>query len=102
MGSGPPPPRLVTAAALTLIAVSTVPMLADTLGKSDYVGDDIYGFYLARTKPFLEFLRTPIDVQPNRLRQIALCNAGDRAGHFGRRSQQIVDQRVDRHFHLSP
>ena len=48
------------------------------------------------------FQRPSIDVQPHRLRQIALRHRGDRARHFGRRPQQIIDQRVDRNFHLAP
>ena len=48
------------------------------------------------------FKRPPIDVQPHGLRQIALRHGGDRARHFRRRAQQVIDQRVDRNFHLAP
>ncbi len=50
----------------------------------------------------LALQRPPIHVQPDRLRQIALRHGGDRARHFGRWPQQVLDQRVDRHFHLVP
>ena len=35
-------------------------------------------------------------------KQVALGDGGDGAGHFRGRPQQIVDQRVDRRFHLAP
>ena len=50
----------------------------------------------------LAFQRAPVHVQPDGLRQIALRDGGDGAGHFRGRPQQILDQRVDRNFHLAP
>ena len=46
--------------------------------------------------------RPAVDVEPHRLQQVALRDRGDGAGDFGGRPQQIVDQRVDRAFHLAP
>ena len=46
--------------------------------------------------------RTAIDVETHGLQQIALRHRGDRAGHFARRPEQVVDQRVDGGFHLRP
>ena len=40
--------------------------------------------------------RAAIDVERHGFEQIALRDRGDRARHFGRRPEQIVDQRVDR------
>ena len=48
------------------------------------------------------FQRTPIHVEPNGLRQIALRNGCDGARDFGRRPKQVFHQRVDRNFHLAP
>ena len=48
------------------------------------------------------FERAAVDVEPHGLQQIALRHRGDRAGHFGGRPQQIVDQRIDRCLHLAP
>ena len=50
----------------------------------------------------LALQRTAVDVEPHGLQQIALRHRGDRARHLGGRPQQIVDQRVDRAFHLAP
>ena len=46
--------------------------------------------------------RAPVDLEPHRLQQVALRDRGDGAGDFGGRPEQIVDQRVDRGFHLAP
>ncbi len=46
--------------------------------------------------------RPAVDVELHGLQQVALRHRGDRARHFGGRPQQIVDQRVDRGFHLAP
>ena len=50
----------------------------------------------------LTFERAALDVEPHRLQQVALGDGRQRAGHFGRRPQQVVDQRVDRRLHLAP
>jgi hypothetical protein len=36
------------------------------------------------------------------LRQVSLRDGRDGAGDFGRRPEQVVDERVDRNFHLAP
>ena len=46
--------------------------------------------------------RAAVDVELHGLQQVALRDGGDRAGHFARRPEQIVDQRVDRAFHVGP
>ncbi len=46
--------------------------------------------------------RAAVDVEPHGLQQVALRHRGDGARHFGGRPQQVVDQRVDRVFHLAP
>ena len=46
--------------------------------------------------------RTAVDVEMHGFEQIALRHGGDRARHFGGRPQQVVDQGVDRGFHLAP
>ena len=48
------------------------------------------------------FQRTPVHVQPYRLRQVALRDGGDRTGHLGGRTQQVFDQGVNGDFHLAP
>ena len=50
----------------------------------------------------LAFERAAIDVEPDGLRQVALRDGGDGAGDFGRGPEQILDQRIDRDFHLAP
>ena len=50
----------------------------------------------------LAFERPAVDVEPHRLQQVALGDGRERARHFGRRPQQVVDQRVDRRLHLAP
>ena len=50
----------------------------------------------------LAFERTAVDVEPDRLQQVALGHGRERARHFRRRPQQVVDQRVDRRLHLAP
>ena len=46
--------------------------------------------------------RTSIGFEAHALREIALRDRGNRAGHFGRGPQQIVDERVDGRFHRAP
>src|SRR6266498_1586033 len=46
--------------------------------------------------------RPAVDVEAHRLQQIALGDGGDRASHFRRRPKQIIDEGVDRAFHLAP
>ena len=46
--------------------------------------------------------RASFDIELHGLQQIALRHRGDRAGHFACRPQQIVDQGVDRAFHVDP
>ena len=46
--------------------------------------------------------RPAVDLERHGLRQIALGDRGDRAGHFGRRPQQVVDQRIDASLHRIP
>ncbi len=46
--------------------------------------------------------RAAIDIELHGLQQIALCHSGDGARHLARRPQQIVDQCVDRSFHIGP
>ena len=46
--------------------------------------------------------RAAVDIQPHGLQQIALRHGGDGAGDFAGRPQQVVDQRVDRTFHVGP
>ena len=41
-------------------------------------------------------------VEPDRLAQISLRHGGDGARDFGRRAQQVFDQRVDGRFHFAP
>ena len=43
----------------------------------------------------LAFERPAVDLEAHRLRQVALGHRADRAGHFGGRPHQVVDQRVD-------
>ncbi len=50
----------------------------------------------------LAFQRPPIHVQPHGLSKVSLRNRRDRARNFGRGTQQVFHQRVDRNFHLSP
>ena len=50
----------------------------------------------------LALQRAAVDVESHGLQQVALRDRGDRAGHLGGRPQQVVDQRVDRAFHLAP
>ena len=46
--------------------------------------------------------RAAVDIELHGLQQVALRHRGDGAGHFGGRPEQVVDQRVDRTFHLAP
>src|SRR4029077_19311478 len=46
--------------------------------------------------------RAAVDVQFHRLQQVALCHGGDRARHFARRPEQVIDQGIDRVFHVRP
>ena len=46
--------------------------------------------------------RAAVDIELHGLQQVALRHGGDRAGHFAGRPEQIVDQRVDRAFHVAP
>ena len=46
--------------------------------------------------------RAAVDVEMHGLEQVALRHRGDGAGHFGGRPEQVVDQGVDRAFHLAP
>jgi hypothetical protein len=48
------------------------------------------------------FERAAVDVELHGLQQVALRHGGDGARHFGGRPQQVVDQRVDRAFHVAP
>ena len=50
----------------------------------------------------LALQRPAVDVEAHGLQQVALRDRGDRAGHLAGRPEQIVDQRVDRAFHLAP
>ena len=50
----------------------------------------------------LAFKRASVHVQPHGLRQIALRHGGNGARYFGRRPQQVFNQRVDRDFHVVP
>jgi len=46
--------------------------------------------------------RAAVDVKAHGLQQIALRHRRDRSSHFSGRPKEIVDQRVDRAFHLAP
>ena len=46
--------------------------------------------------------RPAVDVETDRVQQIALRHRGDRARDLRGRPEQIVDQRIDRGFHLAP
>ena len=46
--------------------------------------------------------RPAVDVEPHRLQQVALRHGADHARHLGGRPDQVVDQAVDRAFHLAP
>ena len=46
--------------------------------------------------------RPAVDVETDRAQQIALRHRGDGTGDFRGRPEQIVDQRIDRGFHLTP
>ena len=46
--------------------------------------------------------RPALDIELNGLQQIALRHGGDRAGDLAGRPQEVVDQRVDRAFHIGP
>ena len=48
------------------------------------------------------FQGTAVDVEPHRPQQIALCDGGDRPGDFGSRTQEVVNQRIDRVLHFAP
>ena len=48
------------------------------------------------------FQRPAVDVERHGAQQIALRHRGDGARDFGRRPQQIVDQRIDARLHLAP
>ena len=50
----------------------------------------------------LALQRPAIDLEAHGLQQVALRHGRDGPRHFGRRPQQIVDQRVDRGLHLAP
>ena len=50
----------------------------------------------------LAFQRPAVDVEAHRAQKIALGDGGDGAGDFRGRPEQIVDQRIDRSFHLAP
>ena len=50
----------------------------------------------------LAFERAAVHVEPDGLRQIALRHGRDGAGDFRGGPQQVVDQRIDRDFHLAP
>ena len=50
----------------------------------------------------LALQRPAVDVERDGAQQIALRHGGDGARHFGRRPKEIVDQRIDRGFHLAP
>ena len=46
--------------------------------------------------------RAAIDIELHGLQQVALGDGRDGPGHFARRPEQIVDQRVDGAFHVGP
>src|SRR2546428_665953 len=48
----------------------------------------------------LALKRTPVNVETHGLQEIALGDGGDGAGDFGGRPKQVVDQGIDRGFHL--
>ena len=50
----------------------------------------------------LAFERPAFDVEAHRLQQVALRDGRHRAGDFGGRPHQVVDQRVERHLHFAP
>ena len=50
----------------------------------------------------LAFERPSIHVEAHGLGQVSLRDRSDRAGNFSGRPQQVLDQRVDRDFHLAP
>ena len=50
----------------------------------------------------LALQRPAVDVERDGAQQVALRHRGDGAGHFRGRPEQIVDQRIDRGFHLAP
>ena len=50
----------------------------------------------------LAFQRPAVDVEAHRAQKVALGDGGDGAGDFRGRPEQIVDQRIDRSFHLAP
>ena len=62
----------------------------------DHAVDD-----LGRAQEFA-LQRSAVDVELHGLQEIALRHGGDGARHLGGRPQQIVDERVDRRFHLAP
>ena len=50
----------------------------------------------------LPFQRASIHIQPDRLSEVALRHARDGASDFRGGPKQVLDERVDRHFHLAP
>jgi len=50
----------------------------------------------------LAFERPAVDLQPHRLREVPLGDGGDGAGYFRGGPEQVVQQCVDRGFHLAP
>src|SRR6185312_7400010 len=55
-------------------------------------------------RSFEEFAleRAAIDFKADGLEKVALRHGGDRSCHFLRRPQKIIDQGIDREFHLAP
>ncbi len=46
--------------------------------------------------------RTTVDVETHGLQEVALRDGGNRAGHLGRRPNEVVDEGIDGIFHLAP
>ena len=57
---------------------------------------------IGRRPQELALERPAVDVEPDRLEQVALGHRRERRGHFGRGPEQVVDQRIDRRLHLTP
>ena len=55
-----------------------------------------------RIRGELALERAAIDVERHGLEKVAFRHRGDSARHFGRRPQEVIDQRIDRAFHFAP
>ena len=61
-----------------------------------------HGVHDVRGAQKFAFERAAVHVEPDRLGEIALGHGGDGAGHLGGRPEQVLDQRIDRDFHVVP